>query len=31
LIEDRRRVIETRDFDARLRAVEEAMVKPELK
>jgi len=31
LIEGRRRVMETRDFEARLRAVEEATVKPELK
>jgi|HubBroStandDraft_5_1064220.scaffolds.fasta_scaffold410770_2 hypothetical protein len=30
LIEDRRRVMETRDLDARLRALEEAPAKPEL-
>lgn len=30
LLEDRRRVMETRDLDARLRALEEATAKPEL-
>jgi hypothetical protein len=30
LLEDRRRVMETRDLDARLRALEEATEKPEL-
>jgi hypothetical protein len=31
LLEDRRRVLETRDLEARFRALEEATVKPELK